>query len=71
MRTYRQTEGGSTPGKARTMDCKCDFCGTENPDIIVDGRTKSGPWAWMCLEDFLEKGVGLGIGRGQRYDAIA
>lgn len=41
----------------------CDFCGTE---ARYDGKTRHGPWAFMCEADFKEYGIGLGTGRGQR-----
>lgn len=42
----------------------CDFsCGRQ---ALYDGRTKQGPWAYMCEEHFKQHGVGLGTGRGQR-----
>lgn len=31
-----------------------------------DGKTKQGPWAYMCEECFLKHGTGLGTGKGQR-----
>lgn len=45
----------------------CQFC-KRTPDIIVDGATKSGPWAYMCEADHQKHGVGLGTGKGQKYD---
>lgn len=42
---------------------ECDYCGD---DAIVDGKTFTGPWAYMCGRHFDEHGVGLGLGRGQR-----
>ena len=47
----------------------CDLCkqeGIENRKAAVDGKTKMGPWAYMCEEHFQECGVGLGTGLGQR-----
>ena len=32
----------------------------------VDGKTRDGPWAYMCDECHDRFGVGLGTGRGQR-----
>ena len=43
-------------------DCKCDFC---HNIAEVDGKTKEGPWANMCLGCFGDHGIGLGTGRGQ------
>jgi hypothetical protein len=42
----------------------CDLC-HERP-AAVDGKTKMGPWAYMCVPCFEEYGIGLGLGRGQR-----
>lgn len=41
----------------------CSF----HPDVPAeyDGKTKSGPWAYMCQACFVRVGVGLGLGRGQ------
>jgi len=48
---------------------QCDFC-ERNPLIPYqaahyDGKTKMGPWAYMCREHFKEYGIGLGLGHGQ------
>jgi hypothetical protein len=52
---------------------KCDFCKIELTSwtvaAFVDGKTVMGPWALMCPECFEKYGVGLGLGRGQKYDA--
>jgi len=42
---------------------KCQFCGNE---AKYDGRTKYGPWAYMCENCFETRGVGLGLGKGQK-----
>lgn len=42
----------------------CDFCGSE--EALYDGKTKHGPWAYMCQKHFDRFGVGLGMGKGQR-----
>ena len=34
---------------------------------FIDGRTRMGPWAIMSLSTFNEHGVGLGLGKGQKY----
>ena len=54
-----------------TWPAKCDFCHGEltKVDWFVDGRTKQGPWALMCPVCHLMDGVGLGTGRGQKYDS--
>lgn len=46
----------------------CDFCGSAYPQTLIDGKTTDGPWAIMCKECFKVHGVGLGTGRGQRYE---
>ena len=46
----------------------CDFChelGT-HVQASYDGRTKWGPWAYMCEDHFKQHGMGLGLGNGQR-----
>lgn len=41
---------------------KCTFCAAT---AQYDGKTLSGPWAYMCHRHFVELGVGLGLGKGQ------
>lgn len=43
----------------------CDFgCGME---AKFDGRTIMGPWAYMCVDHWVQYGPGrLGIGHGQK-----
>lgn len=45
----------------------CDCCSDPFGSVMYDGRTVQGPWANMCETCFKRFGVGLGIGRGQRY----
>ncbi len=48
---------------------ECNICQT--PLVgkpFVDGKTLMGPWADMCLTCHKRAGVGLGTGRGQKYD---
>lgn len=45
----------------------CDICGRDCGDFLVDGRTRGGPWSVMCDKCADMYGVGLGLGRGQRY----
>ena len=40
----------------------CDFCGDE---AHYDGKTKLGPWGYMCEPCFKKHGIGLGLGKGQ------
>jgi hypothetical protein len=44
----------------------CDLC--EAP-ATVDGKTKMGPWAFMCDACHCTHGMGLGLGRGQKLVA--
>jgi len=54
---------------------RCDFCGNTEPDAFVDGQTKMGPWAIMCLTSqvphtancFEHNGKGVNPGVGQKY----
>lgn len=42
----------------------------DNPieDVIIDGKTKYGPWALMSPKSYEEHGIGrLGLGFGQKY----
>ena len=50
------------------MTSKCDICGDQRIERIVDGKTVYGPWAWMCERCHRVMGVGLGTGKGQLYD---
>ena len=43
----------------------CDFDAAHG-DAAVDAKTSWGPWAYMCEECFTSRGVGLGLGWGQR-----
>lgn len=47
---------------------KCEVCGRKLTTAFIDGRTKTGFWAIMCLACHKEFGVGLGIGKGQKYE---
>lgn len=46
----------------------CDFCQLEDVKRVAryDGKTTLGPWANMCDDHFLENGIGVGTGKGQR-----
>jgi hypothetical protein len=35
---------------------------------FYDFKTTSGPWAIGCEKCFEKRGMGLGIGRGQKYE---
>ena len=47
---------------------KCDICGKPLAQQFVDGKTRMGPWGIMCAVCHHKHGVGLGTGKGQRYD---
>jgi hypothetical protein len=50
-----------------TMRSKDDF-GVPYKDIMIDGKTTSGPWANMTPESWRIHGFGkLGTGFGQKY----
>ena len=47
----------------------CDICHFEDDTTTTahfDGKTRRGPWAFMCGAHFVSDGVGLGTGYGQR-----
>jgi hypothetical protein len=46
----------------------CQICGVELEDIVIDGRLRrNGSWAYMCEECHTNEGVGLGLGKGQKF----
>ncbi len=49
---------------------ECNICHRpfKDGDKFVDGKTVMGPWGIMCMSDHGMYGVGLGTGRGQKYD---
>lgn len=48
---------------------KCDICHSPLTQVFVDGRLRnSTQWAMMCPECFMDLGVALGTGFGQRYE---
>jgi len=46
----------------------CDICKHPVGATFVDGKTTLGPWANMCEDCYKGYGVGLGTGRGQRFE---
>ena len=68
---FVQLEGGSMTGKIMHTVGECNLCGQVNLFEFVDGKTRMGPWANMCMPCFKHVGVGLGVGRGQRYARLA
>ena len=47
---------------------QCEVCGGKIKDEFIDGKTKVGFWANMCPACHKEFGVGLGTGKGQKYN---
>lgn len=43
----------------------CDLC-RDGTLAVYDGKTITGPWAFLCQKHFDQVGIGLGLGRGQR-----
>lgn len=48
----------------------CQLC-QQDPLILYqvahyDGKTRMGPWAYMCRQCFKQYGIGLGLGKGQK-----
>ena len=50
-----------------TPPSNCDICGEPITDEFIDGKTRMGLWANMCPKCFKQNGVGLGTGKGQKY----
>jgi len=48
----------------------CDVCKADSLHEYVDGATRMGPWANMCMDCFHEVGRGLGTGVGQYYTLV-
>jgi hypothetical protein len=50
--------------------CACDLCKMDlTGKDRYDAATRTGPWAIMCKACFNIHGLGLGIGKGQRFNA--
>jgi hypothetical protein len=46
---------------------ECDLCENKIKKTFIDGRTYGGQWGYMCARCHAMQGVGLGTGRGQKY----
>ena len=46
---------------------KCDLCADTITDVFIDGKTVYGPWGILCPKCHKKFGMGLGLGRGQKY----
>jgi hypothetical protein len=51
-----------------TKPDRCEICRQPLKDFFYDGRVFTGAWAIMCQGCFVLFGVGLGLGKGQKYD---
>lgn len=51
----------------KTANQGCQLCKDKPTDFLVDGKTKHGYWAFMCVNCHAQVGYGLGTGRGQKY----
>jgi hypothetical protein len=49
----------------------CEICKRSVEGTFVDGKTTMGPWATMCVPCHKKWGVGIGTGRGQKYERQA
>ena len=54
-----------------TWPSHCDICNAdlEEQEYFVDGATHFGPWGLLCPKCHDEVGIGLGLGKGQKYDS--
>jgi hypothetical protein len=43
----------------------CDIC-ANGTKAVYDGKTRMGPWAYMCESHYQSYGLGLGEGVGQK-----
>ena len=48
----------------------CDICEASITNEFIDGKTTFGPWGIMCSSCHAANGIGLGLGRGQKYRKI-
>jgi hypothetical protein len=46
----------------------CDMCSRELTTVFYDAKTIQGPWGKLDERCFRIYGVGLGTGRGQKYE---
>jgi len=46
---------------------ECDVCQRDLNDVFVDGNTQTGLWAILCPNCHSRISIGIGTGRGQRY----
>ena len=67
--TYIQVVGGQI-GKSFEKSGQCEVCKKTGCCFIFDCATNFGPWANLCENCFEKYGIGLGVGRGQKYQKI-
>jgi hypothetical protein len=65
---WRQIAGGYKVGLEGKPPESCDLCSGPFLNFAYDAKTVHGPWGWLCQTCFNEKGIGLGLGLGQRYE---
>lgn len=46
--------------------CQIPYCKNR---ARYDGKTRNGPWGYLCNTHFKSMGVGLGLGKGQKLIA--
>ena len=65
---FKQITGGDNTGKIYTMENKsCDCCGKKDLTEFIDGNSRQGGWTNFCPSCHKIHGIGLGIGKGQKY----
>lgn len=47
---------------------RCDLDGHEITTVFYDAKTVMGPWGNLCPACFKQYGMGLGTGKGQKYE---
>jgi hypothetical protein len=51
-----------------TVPTHCGLCKQPLVQQFIDGATRFGYWAIMCALCHRDQAIGLGLGKGQRYD---
>jgi len=51
-----------------TPPTRCDACGFTLARVFLDAATRRGRWGILCPGCHAEIGLGVGTGRGQRYE---
>jgi hypothetical protein len=50
------------------VPAECDLCQAKIKKVFVDGKVYGGSWGYMCMQCYQLNGLGLGVGRGQKYE---